>query len=365
MIKNIEAITDFLIDESISNIRIVGKDQYSDLNLEYPECYAMFIISLNYKYRITNNVWYRDQAEKYIGFLLELANKTDEEIWWGLPFDWGDTKTSDGFLITTAFCLKALYVWYEDGVFTDNDTIKKVLRYCFSLYCENGEDGFCYSRKLNKNIYNATSIAVGVMAQAKEFLSSKQIVKLNKSVDTLIASQKHGYWNYSNEKVDVDLLHQCYTCEGIFEYANRFDSHEALKAALTGVDFIVDNMNVEKMERYLFKLSDPEKKTTKLKYLLLRAYSILNTEDIRFSKPRAWSFGAYIRVLIYSYSFSKEKKYLKVLNDLISYFNSNLILDKSILFSVNSKDSYVRNTFHILHSLCQYEFFISNGEDYD
>jgi len=364
MHKFVEEFTDRMIKDTIKNDKIFGVDQYNNQKLEYPECYSKFLISLYYKNKIHKDEVYKEYAKKYIEYMLNLANETDDYIYWGLPYNWGETKVEDGFLLTTAFCLKSLCLWYKEGVFTDEKIIQKVINWCMALLHNNNDDeyGFYYSKKLKQNIYNATSIACGVLATNNEFLSPIESKKLEKVISTLIKVQKSGYWNYSSVKVDVDLLHQCYTCEGIFEYYNKTKNEIALNSATSGIDFLIQNEKFINIERYLFNLSDPEKFNVRFKYLLLKMYSKTRENEKRFTKTRAWSYGAYVRTLIYSYYFTNNRKYKTRLEEILIHVEKNIIKDGNVLFQSGGNNVYVRNSYHLLESLCLFEYFNTTGE---
>ncbi len=362
MDKKTKQFTDDLIKIVFKNGKILGYDQYNNCQLEYAECYAKLLISLYYKYKTYKENFYKDQAAEYIEYMLSLSKETKEYIYWGLPYNWGNTTTCDGFIITTAFCLKSLYLWYSEGVFKEKDKIRKSINWCMSLYTENGECGLFYSNKLNKNIYNATSITCGVLALTKEFMSDDEMKCIDKIMGSLVNVQKNGYWNYSLNKVDVDLLHQCYTCEGMFEYLHALNDEKVLNSVIKGVDFITSNIKFLNIERYFFKLSDPENFKTRIKHLLLKIYCTIKRDERRCPKTRAWSYAAYIRTLIHSYIFTNNSIYRYNLENTIEYVNENILKNHTVLFKAGVSDTYVRNTYHMLEALCYYECFMVNGE---
>jgi hypothetical protein len=361
MHDNINHFTDTMIKQTIEKNKIMGIDQYNKEELEYAECYAKFLIALYYKDKSKKEKSYRETAKKYINYMLNLANENEEFIYWGLPFNWGGTKNNEGFLITTSFCLKALYLWYKEGVFKDKNIIRKSINWCMALH-DADDHGFYYSPKLKQNIYNATAVACGVLSMTEEFLTLNERNKIEKVISSLIGLQKNGYWNYSSVKEDVDLLHQCYTCEGMFDnfYVNK--NLEVLNSAIEGVKFLNANKNFTFIERYLFKLSDSESLQVRLKHRLLKIYSLFMDDNKRFRKTRAWSYASFIRTLIYSYYFTNDQNYKVVLEETLSYVFNNIIIDENIVFQAGEECVYIRNSYHVLEALCFYEYFIETGE---
>ncbi|MDY0278544.1 MAG: hypothetical protein RBQ97_10735 [Acholeplasma sp.] len=360
MVK-VHEILDVLIENLTEQDIILGYDQYSSDKLEYPECYAMLITTLFYKYQLTNDDYYWKKAESYINRLKEISLSEDSHIWWGLPFNWGETNKCDGFLITTSFVLNSLSLWYNTGKYLDFSLIKGASNWILSLFVSNDTHGFYYSKKLRTNIYNATSIAIGSLSQISNLLSNEDRDRLHLAASSLVSIQKSGYWNYSKNNSEVDLLHQSYTCEGLFQYSSVFNNENTLKSAIYGVNFIMNKLKVNRIERYLFSLRDKEKIRTKIKHLIIKILYIIDPNNFRFSRPRAWSYAAYIRVLIYTVKYDENPLIRNRLIHIIEFVHDKILSDTYVRYSENSPIRYVRNECHMLASLAMYEYYIETG----
>lgn len=360
--NKVDELIEKIVKETLENRNIKGLNQYSNKKLEYPECYAFFIKSLKYLYLISKNSKYKEEAAIFIEILFEMAYEDSEEMWWGLPFNWGKTCKEDGFLITTIFCFDAIKEWDEIIEIKKIDKMKKILNYVFSLVNKE-KNGINYSKKLKTHIYNASSLTVGVLSKYNEILNNNQKLILFNVANNISTLQKDGYWNYSASKCDVDLLHQCYTCEGLLEYGKNNKNSYVLSKAIQGTDFIINKMQYKEMERYIFRFTDLESLNTKIKYLILRGIRFMNINSTRFHPPRAWSLAAMMRLLISTYQITNDKKYLKELKNLIDHIEENIIKNNSIKFSKISEENYIRNTYHMLYSLLQYKYFLFGEKD--
>lgn len=344
-----------VIEENEKTLIIKGVDQYSKEPLEYPECYAKFLIGISSLYRLSKDKNIMNLAKNKIERMLELGNVKTNMIWWGLPFDWKLTKKEDGFLITTSFCLKALILWRENGIDGLDKMISMSVRWIKNLYFENEmEAGFYYSPKLRSNIYNATAVALGVLCSDEEiYMESK--MDLSKVFNTLKNCQKSGYWNYSKTTVDVDLLHQCYTVEGIKDYSMKTDNNISSMVSHDGYRFVLTNWKVLNNERYLFKINDSEKYTTLLKHQILNTF--FKNDTRRFTPVRTWTIAALLRMLI---TFSEDKEnitqVIKIIEDEI--INDDFSIENSLSLKNTHKIEYSRNKYHLFESLCLYKSWI-------
>lgn len=364
MVDKYKDIVEAMINATIRNGRITGLDQYCQSEEEYPECYAKFIMTLYYKYKLTEDKYYYELAKKYLEYMIQLKNQHNNYVFWGLPFNWGATSNKDGFLLTTSFCIKAMYLWYKEGIIEHLEILKNSIHWCFTLICDDDNNltkGFYYSPNLQENIYNATAIACGILSMCKELLSDEEKALLHQVAIGIEQCEKNGYWNYSFHKEDVDLLHQCYISEGMFDYGYMNRDEKAIKTAISGVDFTIKEKNFIKIERYLFKFRDKENLKTKIKYMILRILYKGNFQQHRFEKPRAWSYGAYVRTLAESYYFSKDEKYLLKLNEVLDHVFLNIIKDEKVMFKEESQHVYVRNTYHLIEALTLMEYILKKG----
>ncbi len=348
---------------ALDEVSFKGTDEYCSLECEYPEVYAKVSIGLFYKWKMSQEEKYKDKAKLLLNRMSELAIKSDETACWGLPFDWGDTRKDDGFLITTCFCIQALNLWN----FKQTQKLKEqAINWCFTLVKENIDSAdvdIFYSPKLKINIYNATSLACGTLLECNE-LSKKQLDILYRAVKTLIFKQKkEGYWNYSSEKDDVDTLHQSYTVEGLIRCYPHIEE-QALKKALLktirrGEKFLVFKLWTQKeTERYLFSLTNNEKKSVKLKHLFLKIFRWLNIGRKHFPEKRCWSYAAYLRVQYY-YAQNIEQIYSCEIKECLKKITAELFCNTYMKYTKNNNKNFIRHQAHMIEGLAYVENYES------
>lgn len=346
-----------MIDEVLSEYGeyIYGVDEYFEPECEYPEVYAKFAIALFHKWEKKHEQRYKERAYKYLERMCELGIETEKWFYWGLPFDWGNTKKSDGFLITTCFCLQALNIW-------DNkqwkNIIKKAKAWCFTLVfdCSDGEAGIFYSPKLRQNIYNATAMACGTLLECERGEDKGKTV-IFKVLEQIIRKQKaRGYWNYSDEKCDVDLLHQSYTVEGLirsYPYICDLKLKIKVKESIDkGMQFLVKRLylDIDKGERYLFVLSDEEKAGIKFKHCCLRCLRWIYKNEEHFPATRCWSYAALLRCLYYAEHYM-DMKYKKEMGMCLEKIHTNLFVKSYFKYNRNDRRKFIRHQAHMVEAL--------------
>ncbi|MBT1247686.1 MULTISPECIES: hypothetical protein [unclassified Thermosipho (in: thermotogales)] len=340
------------------NEPVLGKDEYfKSEKLEYPEVYAMIVLSYYYLFKKEKDNKWKKKAEKFIDRLISLSIKEDNTICWGLPYDWGVTEKNDGFLITTVFSLRALAKWNSEFSYKYSDVIEKAINWIFGLlyYDENiKENAFYYSPKLKENIYNATSLACGILLESGQYLWKRQKENLISVVMGLIKVQnKKGFWKYSINNPTVDLLHQSYTCEGLLLSASRLKrdlKEKVLKSAIKGVEFMDKYMFNSYIETYFFRLFDNVEFGVKLKHLLFRIFF-----KKKFRLSRAWSFGAFLRVhtLLEAFGITLPIK----LEEILKTIESQLFQNGNFRYNKLDDSVYIRQQAHVWYSLVNYLYF--------
>lgn len=333
---------------------ICGVDEYFGFECEYPEVYAKFSIALFKKWEKTYNQKYKESAYRYLERMCELGIETEEWMYWGLPFDWGGTKKEDGFLITTCFCIQALNIWEDDQW---EHIIEKAKSWCFTLASiyPNGQAEIFYSPKLEQHIYNASSMACGTLLECTKLApEDKNIVY--KVLDCIIYKQKrNGYWNYSDQKCDVDLVHQSYTVEGLirsYPYISDPELKNNVKISIDkGLKFLLNQLPVNaKSERYLFRLLDEEKLGIKIKHLFLRCLRKLHDDEHHFPSIRCWSYAALLRVLCYGECFIGEQ-YGKEIDMCLNQIHNDLFTGIYFKYKKNADRNFIRHQAHMVEAL--------------
>ena len=227
-----------ILDSFVMNCSAFGIDEYNCNTLEYSECYAKQLIILRNLYDFNKDLKYLDQAKKILETIINSGIENERSICWGLPYEWHGNSINDGFLITTCFCIDGISRWTDlfEGY---NEYIKKAINWCFALlfYDDNLEEyAFFYAPKIKKNIYNATSIAFGIISKFNNLFTQENKNKLASVMMGIHKALKNGYWNYSQDIPEVDLLHQSYTIEGLEIAAIRCDNYNIQMVLLKDIE---------------------------------------------------------------------------------------------------------------------------------
>ncbi len=182
---------------------------------------------------------------------------------------------------------------------------------------------------------------------------SEEKERLDRIILYIQSEQKRGYWNYSKSKVDVDLLHQCYTCEGILDYGKVTGNNDLLCTAIHGVKFVMNNIPFFETERYLFNIHDNENVLILCKHVILRGYQRFFPENWRFTKTRIWSLAALLRVLVTCWVETRELFYEEYADSLVRHIMKEISDSKKHLL-VGNNNLHIRNTYHLLEALSFY-----------
>ena len=346
-----------MLDEVLAGYSkyICGLDEYSEIEYEYPEVYAKFSVALFNKWTKTQDKKYRETAYEYLERMCKLGIETERWAYWGLPFDWGNTEKKDGFLITTCFCVQALNIC-NDGRW--NNLIRKAIAWCLTLIStsKSGQVEMFYSPKLKQNIYNASAMACGTLLSCRDLKTNDRKL-LYKVLEYIVKKQKKGgYWNYSDIKCDVDLLHQSYTVEGLMRSYLYIDEPELKRitreAIEKGVNFLIVQLqeNIDKSERYLFRITDDEKGLIKIKHLCLRCMEKIVPKARRFPFTRCWSYAALLRVLYYG-EYIMDLNCKKEITLCLEKIQKDLFAETYFKYSRNCDKNFVRHQAHMVEAL--------------
>lgn len=353
------------------NKEIKGFDEYArDKKLEYPEVYSRLALSYFYLFKLYNDDEWKQRAIKIIEKLISLSKEKNDTIYWGLPFDWKETKKDDGFLITTVFSLQALIKWDNETKGKYTRFIEKTINWIFSLlqYDENlKEKAFYYSPKLKENIYNATSLACGILWEAERYLSEEQKRSLISVVRGLIKAQnKKGFWRYSKLNSTVDLLHQSYTCEGLLMSVPKLKDEikeKAFESAVKGVEFMDKYMYNSDFENYLYGLFDHVEFNIKVKHFLFRVLKNVDRFKNKFKKVRAWSYAAFLRVHALLEFFKYEGENLISTDEIIERIEKDIFNDEYFKYNKLDNSRFIRQEAHVWFSLIFYLYLKKEWED--
>lgn len=340
-----------------------GYDEYSrDRILDYPEAYAKYAIGLQYLYRYYGSKDFLDIGLNNLEWLMNNSIKRYDRYCWGLPYDWHTTKSNDGYLITTIFCLEAFYAYAKDfpdknfstiidsgirWVFDENKGVLKGDYYFFN-----------YSPKLT-DIYipNAVAKAVGFLAKYMDGLVIEERSYVNKAKEYLVASQnRDGSWYYSDTRYHVDLLHMAYTAQGLIDYYKASGGKACFGAINKSLGYITSNLikpDGSGKEVGFLKLSDitRDNTLTVIKHQVMKSLFLAGIWAHKNPETRLWGYAAAVKA--YTSYGSLDKSSLNQAIGISHYVIGNL-QDKAgyFYYRKNEKLCFIRHQSHIFESLC-------------
>lgn len=353
--KNLVNFIDEATDCYKPEVWCIGYDRYCLQEKEYYECYAKMANACYYQYMLKNDYSYFQTGLQYISRLIELAriDPSNGFICWGLPFDnWIHDKNS-GALICNAFALEAIMKYNNDHHY--DGIIRSAYFWMESLRVDTNSIGYyLYSYKIKEDIYNAEIIAIYILLKICCYFrmdNSKHLEQLERLVKT---QSKEGFWYYSPNREDVDMVHQAYCVEYLLKSIKIISVESNIKKFLLdyakkGLSFLQQNMWNAPTDRYLFRLSDSVKIKTRLKYFLLRILYLVNPNNKKFLPKQAWSCAAALQASCEAVEIFGKSSYP---DNIIRYIQDFLIDEHGVIkFTEKSDKHFVRHSAHIIEAL--------------
>lgn len=302
---------------------------------------------------------YLDKATECAQWLLK-NSYTKEWKSWGLPFKYKCVPAFSPYLLTTVFVGDFLLNYFH--ITNDEEILKVVLSiadYLFeNYYVEEAKSYFVYSLHscLSYNIYNATSLALGFLSNLKEYLSFRNLEKLEKVYNTLLSSQiKYNIWGYSDDNNLIDLLHSVYTIEGLLEYSKNLkdDNLDVIYKAykFTKKFFITKNGFCIRTLPRISKLELKEL-LSYIKRIIKYKVKLFTSND----EARLWGYAAALRLGVKMGNFD-------LAFNILNFVKNNLFVDEGY-FKYKSSDSriFIRHEAHIFEAISLLFYRAKGGE---
>ena len=340
-----------------------GEDRYTGSIYEYYECYAKMANACYFRYVVTKDKKYFEVGEQYIKKLLTLSNiDSNGYICWGLPFKNWIHKDKSGALLCNAFSIEAIEKYNTEGKY--NQIINSSVKWMEALKVNNYKEYYySYSPQIEDDIYNAEFIGLYSMmlCKMKKFISFEAGNEYLDQLTRLVAKQrKQGFWLYSPQKNDVDLVHQAYCVEYLIKSVIILDTSEEKYSVLynsiiEGYNFLKNILWKQGIDRYVFQLSDDIGIAEKIKHLILKLMMFFKLDNERhFLKRQGWSCAEALNCACLAKIVGLDS--LDFADEIILYIFENLIENDKIYFSERKKEVFVRHSSHIIEAVSYYLF---------
>lgn len=333
-------------------------DYYHDISINHSMADAKFISSISTLYEIGKITL--QQYKKLLTPIIDRLTSNcikiaPDKIAFGLGFPHNNLPKDEPYLITSSIVLQSLYstpniVQKEQKVHElINNGLQGLKKIFFGTMLANNNSIKMptYSPKLNCFIYNAAAYGASVLIQSGR-INNREIVLANKVISSVLNSfQEDIGWQYSKSNNIVDLIHQCYIVNALFNM-----THEALANSKYVLSiFSTFSPHGEVYDRSkLYK--EPELKEI-LNKKVIGIRKIGNNYLINDNKnARLWSISEFLLLTCNAAIYHKSDKSKFLFYHSLAHDLYQKVVD--IINSQNIENKYLRHTMHALDALCKY-----------